>query len=71
MGGSRSAFIYFLGVKLDSLGEETRQKESIKLKGRHYLRAADGYLMRVPCIKLKLLESLHAMICESRILYGV
>jgi hypothetical protein len=53
------------------LGEETRQKESIKLKGRQYLRAANRYLMRVPSIKLKLLENFHSMICESRILYGV
>ena len=59
-----------LGVKLDSLGEGARQKESIKLKGKQSLRAADRYLMRVPSIKLKLLENMYAMICELRILYG-
>jgi len=61
----------FGGVKLDSLGEEMRQKESIKLKGKHSLRAVDRCLIRVPSIKLKLLENMHAMICESRISYGV
>jgi hypothetical protein len=61
----------FLGAKLDSLGEGARQKESVKLKGKQSLRAADRCLMRVPSIKLKLLENMHAMICELRILYGV
>jgi len=62
----------FLVVKLGSLGEVTRQKESINLKGKQSLRAADRCLMRVPSIiKLKLLENMHAMICESRVLYGV
>jgi len=41
------AFIYFFRGKARQLGEEMRQKESIKLKGKHSVRTADRYLMRV------------------------
>lgn len=61
----------FLEVKVDILGEGTRKKESIKLKGKQSVRAADRYLIRVPSTELKLLEYMHTMIHESRILYEV
>ena len=63
-------FIYTT-VKAESQGEWRRQKERTKVKCKISLKATEKCLMRVPEMKIKVVENIFAIICEFIRLYGV
>jgi hypothetical protein len=56
-------FVY-TRVKAGSLGEWRRQKERTKVKGTKALKPTEQCLMRVPKMKVTVLEKILAIICE-------
>jgi hypothetical protein len=57
-----------LGVTLESSGGWGKQKVKQKVRGIQSLVAIDKCLTRTPDMRVKLLESVYEMACESRMM---
>jgi hypothetical protein len=59
-----------LSLKLKYSGQLNRKEESTKVKGKQRLRTTDKRLIRIslPNVKLKVLQNVYEMMCESIIL---
>jgi hypothetical protein len=74
MGGQNIEIIdkfNYLGITLENTGGWRNQKASIKAKGNQALTAIDKCLATTPNMKVRTLENIYKMLCESRIMYGV
>jgi hypothetical protein len=61
----------YLGVTLDSTGSWNKQKTLAKIKGYQALRAIDKCIAVTPDIKVQMLENIHEIVCESKIMCGI
>jgi hypothetical protein len=63
--------INYLQVTLESSGGWTKQKAKQKVKGIQSLVVTNKCLTRTPDMGVKLLENVHKLVCESRVMPGV
>jgi hypothetical protein len=63
--------INYLGVFLESNGGWNRQRRNVGAKGNQTLLAIDKCLARTPDIRVKVLENIYEMLCESRMMYCI
>jgi hypothetical protein len=63
--------INYLGVTFECSGGWNRQKLKVIAKENQTLVAIDKCLARKPNISVKILENVHEMLSESRMMYGV
>jgi hypothetical protein len=63
--------INYLGIFLESNGVWNRQGRNVIAKGNQTLLATDKCLARTPDMRVRILENMYEMLCESRMMYGV
>jgi hypothetical protein len=56
---------------LESNGDWNRQRRNVITKGNQTLLAIDKCLARTPDIRVRILENIYEMLCDSRMMYGI